>query len=267
MRIGDLHLHPIADGTFIARPRYFGEHVPPQSHPELFSRHQTAWLPIGCFLVLTGERVVLIDAGLGPEKRDLRHGMYLMGGQLPTGLRALGIAPADITDVVCSHFHGDHVGWLFDLDANPGFPHATIWFGGADWRHFVTGSGSMRDHIREGFGNPAHAARMRPMDRDTTIAPGITALLAPGHTPGHLCVVISSGERRALLLGDAITCPVQLDEPSWHSMADVDPSLANRTRERLWRELADERTLGAGAHFPELRFGRVLPGTARRWLT
>jgi glyoxylase-like metal-dependent hydrolase (beta-lactamase superfamily II) len=54
-------------------------------------------------------------------------------------------------------------------------------------------------------------------------AAGIAALLAPGHTPGHLCVVISSGERRALLLGDAITGPIQLDEPAWHSMGDVDP--------------------------------------------
>jgi hypothetical protein len=78
--------------------------------------------------------------------------------------------------------------------------------------------------------------------------------------------VISSGQERALLLGDAITCPVQLDEPSWHSIGDVDPALADRTRQRLWRELEGERTLGAGAHFPELRFGRVLPGTARRWL-
>lgn len=108
---------------------------------------------------------------------------------------------------------------------------------------------------------------MRPVDRDTTIASGITALLAPGHTPGHLCVVLSSGQERALLLGDASTCPLQLDEPAWHSMGDVDPALAARTRERLWRELEDGHAIGTGAHFPELRFGRVLPGNVRQWLT
>lgn len=90
-------------------------------------------------------------------------------------------------------------------------------------------------------------------------------MLAPGHTPGHLCVVLSSGAQGALLLGDAITCPVQLDEPAWHSLGDVDPALAGRTRERLWRELEDDRTAGAGAHFPGLQFGRVLRGVARRW--
>jgi hypothetical protein len=76
-----------------------------------------------------------------------------------------------------------------------------------------------------------------------------------------------SGDRRALLLGDAIVCPVQLDEPTWQSIGDVDPGLAARVRERLFRELEDGATLGAGAHFPELRFGRVLAGRGRRWFT
>ena len=79
-------------------------------------------------------------------------------------------------------------------------------------------------------------------------------------------MVIASGDQRATLLGDAIVCPVQLDEPTWSSMGDVDPALARRVRERLFRELADGVTLGAGAHFPELRFGRVLAGQGRRWL-
>jgi glyoxylase-like metal-dependent hydrolase (beta-lactamase superfamily II) len=122
----------------------------------------------------------------------------------------------------------------------------------------------MNDHLRAGFQT---SRRLRPVDRDTTIAPGITALPAPGHTPGHLCVVMSSGAHRALLLGDAVTCPIRLDEPTWHSMGDVDPALADRTRERLRRELQNDHTLGAGAHFPELRFGRVLTGTGRRWHT
>jgi glyoxylase-like metal-dependent hydrolase (beta-lactamase superfamily II) len=265
MRIGDLHLHPISDGSFAARPRYFGNHLAQDSRPELFNRHHTAWLPIGCFLVRTSSRLMLIDAGLGPELQVLPHGMHLAGGQLPTGLRALGVTAAEITDVICSHLHADHVGWLFDLDSSPVFPQATIWFGTADWHHFVTGTGQMPAHIREGFRTPIHAPRMHPIDHDTTIAPGVTALLTPGHTPGHICVVISSGQERALLLGDAITCPVQLDEPTWHSMGDVDPTLADRTRERLWRELENERTTGVGAHFPELQFGRVLAGTARHW--
>jgi hypothetical protein len=88
-----------------------------------------------------------------------------------------------------------------------------------------------------------------------------------GHTPGHLCVVVASGGRRALLLGGAVTCPVQLDEPTRQSIGDVDPDLANRTRERLWRELEGEDIRGTGAHFPALRFGRVPGGGGKRWWT
>jgi glyoxylase-like metal-dependent hydrolase (beta-lactamase superfamily II) len=190
----------------------------------------------------------------------------LIGGQLPVGLRALGIERDDITDVVCTHLHPDHVGWLFDLESKPIFPRATIWFGAGDWRHFVERHDPLiQDHIREGFRLHTNDARLRPIDRDTTVAAGVTAIGTPGHTPGHLCVVVASGGQRVLILGDAITCPVQLDESTWHSIGDVDPDLASRTRERLWRELEGEDATGTGAHFPELRFGRVLSGSGKRW--
>ena len=79
--------------------------------------------------------------------------------------------------------------------------------------------------------------------------------------------MLSSGTERLLLLGDAIHCPVQLEETDWHVLADVDSDLAARTRERLWQELEGEGVHGTGAHFPELRFGRVLAGNGRRWWT
>src|SRR5690349_11906673 len=104
MQIGNVRLDPIADGSFIARPRYFGESVGEGARPDLFSHHGAAWLPIGCFVVRSDDRVILVDAGLGPELEQMSDGMHLAGGQLPTGLRALGIKPSDITDVICTHF-------------------------------------------------------------------------------------------------------------------------------------------------------------------
>ena len=269
MLIGDIDIHPIADGTFRASPAYFGDHARLDGHEDLFGRHGMAWLPIGCFLVRTGDRTILVDAGMGPELRDDGPRRLLIGGQLPLGLRAVGVTPPDVTDVVCTHLHADHCGWLFDTAADPVFTGAAIWFGAGDWDHFVANPDvRMFEHIRHGFRAAADRGdRLRPVDRDTTIAPGVTVTMTPGHTPGHLTVIVSSGGRRALLLGDAIVCPVQLDEPSWRSIGDVDPELAQRVRERLFRELEDDNTLGAGAHFPELRFGRVLAGEGRRWLT
>lgn len=261
MRIGELRVDAISDGAFVARPRYFGEHVADDARPDLFDRDGAAWLPIGCFLVRHPGGLLLVDAGLGPALDPMPDGMLLVGGQLLTGLRALGVEPGDVTDVVITHVHTDHVGWLFDLGFRPVFTSATVWFGAGEWAHFVDGPGEVAPHIEAGFRALAGTPRLRPLTDDADIAPGVRALLAPGHTPGHLAVELSSRGERLLLLGDAITTPEQMAEAGWHSFGDVDAALAERSRRALWAQL-QEGALGVGAHFPELRAGRVVDG---RW--
>jgi glyoxylase-like metal-dependent hydrolase (beta-lactamase superfamily II) len=266
VRIGEIDLHPLTDGTFRAGPGYFGDHVTAHGHEDYFSPGGMAWLPIGCFLIRTGSSTVLVDAGMGPAMRDDGERRFLVGGQLLLGLRAIGVLPADIDAVICTHLHADHCGWLFGVTGAPTFPNADIWFGAHDWDHFVLDPEVwMFDHVRHGFLN-ADGARLHQVSRDTTVLPGVDIIMTPGHTPGHLSVVVSSGVARALLLGDAIVCPIQLDEPSWQSIGDVDPHLAAQVRERLFRELEGENVVGAGAHFPELQFGRVLAGELRKWV-
>lgn len=261
MQIGEIRVDAISDGTFSVHPQYFGADVPVDARPEFFARDNLAWLPIGCFLIRTGDRTILVDAGLGPDEDDLPHGMRLVGGQLFVGLGALNVGAGDITDVVITHFHTDHVGWLFDLASAPVFPNAKIWYGAADWDYFVNGPGDIRPHIRDGF--LANADRQHPLTHDITVTTGVTAVLTPGHTPGHLCLSLTSDGDSLLLLGDAITCPIQLSEPTWHSYGDVDPTTANRTRQALWHQL--KSTPGVGAHFPILSAGSVNSGSA--WVT
>lgn len=261
MRVGGLRVDAISDGAFVARPRYFGEHIDAADRPGLFDRDGAAWLPIGCFLVRgAGDRVILVDAGLGPALDPMPDGMLLVGGQLPTGLRALGVAPETITDVVITHLHTDHVGWLFDLEGRRVFGGARIWFGAGEWGHFVEGHGDMAPHIRAGFRALAGSPDLRPLEDDTDIAPGVRAELSPGHTPGSLIVVLGSGDQELVLLGDAITVPDQLAEPDWHSLGDVDAARAEQVRRALWSRLTRPGALGVGAHFPELRPGRVRAG-------
>jgi glyoxylase-like metal-dependent hydrolase (beta-lactamase superfamily II) len=120
--------------------------------------------------------------------------------------------------------------------------------------------------VKDEFELLAAADCIQPIEADgESIAPGVTARAAPGHTLGHHCLVLSSGTERALLLGDAIACPVQLEEPEWSAMSDVDPGLAVRTREALFRELEDSSDVAVAAHFPELRFGRVMLGEGKRY--
>ena len=261
----EIRLHAISDGTFVARPSYFG--AASGARPDVFSQDGAVVLPIGCFVARTADRVVLVDAGLGPKRQQLPDGMELRGGRLLAGLAALGTARDAITDVVCTHLHSDHVGWVFDQEGQPFFAAAAIWFGADDWAHFIDGPGEMDAHIRAGFRRCEGSTRLRPVRQDTHIASGIRIVPTPGHTPGHLCIAIDSGEQRTLLLGDAVTHPVQLEEPGWHSLGDVDADMADRTRQHLWRQMEAPRVRGVGAHFPELGVGFVADGADRRWTT
>jgi len=258
MRIGDVDLIPLNDGECkLSQQFYVGLDF--SSHQELLADDGLVHIPIGCFAVRSGQTTVLIDAGLG----DVDVG-WARGGELLGALRSEGIAPEDIDIVVCSHLHVDHIGGLA-VGAAPLFPNATVRYGAGDWQQFVADApeDSRGRQIMEVL---AAGDRLDPLDGDmVTIAPGLTARHTPGHTLGHYGFVVSSGESRAVILGDAVECPLQLEEPEFYVLSDVDPSLAARTRETLWRELEGTDTLMTGAHFPGLEFGRVLAGTGKRF--
>ena len=165
---------------------------------------------------------------------------------------------------MCSHLHIDHIGWL-TVDDAPFFANATVRYGGADWQQFVVDADA-EDRGRRSMEVLAAAGRLEPMEGDmVSIAPGLTARHTPGHTLGHYGLVVSSADQRAVILGDAVECPLQLEEPDFYVLSDVDPALAARTRETLWRELEGTSALMTGAHFPGLEFGRVLNGAGRRY--
>jgi glyoxylase-like metal-dependent hydrolase (beta-lactamase superfamily II) len=260
VRIGDIELIPVSDGLVRMPKRYF-PNADWTSHESLFHDDGTMHLPIGCFLVRTGDQTVLVDAGLGPL--DLG---WLVGGELPGALAAHGVTPADIDVVVCTHLHLDHAGWIVEGGA-PFFPNATIRFGAGDWQRWVD-EAPEGDRIRDAMLLLDAQHRLESIDADgASIAPGITARAAPGHTLGQHVLVVSSGDERVLLLGDAVTCPVQLTEEDWQNVSDMDPALARRTRDALWAELEGSDTSFTAAHFPELQFGRVLRGQGKRYFS
>ena len=106
--------------------------------------------------------------------------------------------------------------------------------------------------------------RVDLVDGETTVVPGITMVPTPGHTPGNCSFLVSSGTARAVVLGDAIHCPLQISHPEWAFAADANPEAARRAREALLREMDAPGTVVVGPHFPDAVFGRVLAGTAPR---
>ncbi|HVE93801.1 MAG TPA: MBL fold metallo-hydrolase [Acidimicrobiales bacterium] len=264
MRIGDIELIPLSDGL-CKLPQQFYIGLDFSTHPELLAEDGRVHIPIGCYLVRTGDRLVLLDAGLGP---GIDVG-WARGGDLPGQLEAHGVRPEDIDTVVTSHLHLDHVGWLAVADdegeMRPFFPNATVRYGHADWGQFVEAVGP-EDRTRLVMEAMAASGRLEPIDGDmVSLAPGLTARHTPGHTLGHYCLVVASGDERAFLLGDAVECPLQLEEPDFYAMSDVDPKLAARTRELLWRELEGTNALVGAAHFQGLEFGRVMRGTGKNY--
>jgi glyoxylase-like metal-dependent hydrolase (beta-lactamase superfamily II) len=259
MRIGELGLTFLSDGHFYPRPCYFGPAAAGQS--ALFEPPgPLADLPLGAFLISTsGDRLILVDAGLGPPPGDQAcyECFRFSGGELPGQLAAAGVRGPDITDLVITHLHADHHGWLTRPNAALAFPRARVWLGRDDYDYFVTGRhASMSEADRDFLTGLVREGRTE-LVRDAGLTRGVALRHSPGHTPGHLTVEVRSGAERVILLGDAMTCPHQLAEPAWHSLGDVDPALALMTRDALWRELAQPDTVGVGSHFPGLAPGRV----------
>jgi glyoxylase-like metal-dependent hydrolase (beta-lactamase superfamily II) len=260
VKIGDIELVPLNDGTVGMPPAYYAN-MDWEAHADLLAEDGKFHIPVGCFLVRTGERTLLLDAGIGPLASSLG-----VGGQLPSELAAAGVTPGDIDEVICTHLHLDHAGWLVH-EGQAFFPNATVRFGAGDWQQFVTDA-DPQDHIRVGMELLAEQGRLEPIEGDmVALAPGVTARYTPGHTNGHYGLIVSSGDERVYLLGDAVECPLQLEEPDFYILSDVDPDLARRTRETLWQELEGTSALVGAAHFPGLEFGRVMAGNGKRWFT
>ncbi len=272
-QIGDMSIRPVDDGVIYFDPTVFYDRTTPadwEDHRDLLDAEGRLELAIGGFLVTGGDRVVLVDLGAGAGYKVPRADADCRrSGELIESLAALGYRPDDVTDVVFTHLHFDHVGWCA-TDGEVTFRKARHWCDAADWDHFYTraGEGHLPDKdLKIAPRLEPIADRIEFWDGDGPILPGVDVLSAPGHTPGSAVIVVSSGEERALLLGDTIHCPVELLDEEWGAVSDVDPVLAQRTRERLADEMEGTGALTSASHFPEMRFGRLLPAKGKtRWV-
>jgi glyoxylase-like metal-dependent hydrolase (beta-lactamase superfamily II) len=261
LRVGRHRLLAVSDGFFEVGADFLGtpEH-PTAGHDALRNEDGEVAVPLGCFLI-PGERHTLIDLGLGPHPRE-GWDVAVSGGRLPGRLAALGVAPEEVGTIALSHLHFDHTGWLCDENAVPTFPEATVYVSSADWDYFLNGEPNlpMDAPVRTALLDLAERDQIVLLDDDRQVAPGLTRLAAPGHTPGHSLYAVHDGDERALLLGDAVACPAQLTGPDWSLASDVDPKLATATRERWFGEIESSGSTAVGCHFPELRAGRILAG-------
>jgi glyoxylase-like metal-dependent hydrolase (beta-lactamase superfamily II) len=211
-------------------------------------------LDYGGYLVRgPGDRVILVDTGGGTRFASVAGKSVLYEGQgLPDSLAALGVKPAEITDVVFTHLHFDHSGWA-SVRGKPTFPRARYWCHRADWEMFVDGPADER--IRNAMLPVAEL--VRTWAGDAAVAPWLRLAGCPGHTPGNAVVVVDGGDRRLALIGDLAHHPLEFEHPEWHGGLDWDPAVAVGQRTRWFGRFADESILVASPHFPGQRALRV----------
>ncbi|WP_420398011.1 MBL fold metallo-hydrolase [Nioella sp.] len=259
MQIGDWQLDTLSDGSLMLPADFILGPMPADEVAPILARNGIApgeplTPPCNVTLLRGQGRVVLIDAGSGVAFQP-------SVGELPDALFALGVDPADVTDVVFTHAHPDHLwGALDDFDEAM-FYNARHHMGAGElayWRDpdTVNSIGAARQAFAIGAARRLEMLgdMVESFDDGNEVLPGVTAVLTPGHTPGHMSFTVGN----AMILGDAIgNHHVGFEAPGLLSGSDQDQTMAAETRLTLLdRIVADDMTV-VGFHLPGGGIGRA----------
>ena len=208
---------------------------------------------------------LITGAGRKPTLIDFGYGAFAPVetiGRSAAALAATGVKPEEIETILVSHLHPDHVGGLIGKDGGAVFPNAEIVLHADEASHWLPDEALAKapDEAKPYFESARKAvAPYRERTREHQggeVAPGITAVPLPGHTPGHTGFRISSGGTSMLMWTDVVHLPaIQFARPEAGVGFDVDGEQARRTRARILEEVASERTLIAGSHLEFPAFG------------
>lgn len=260
-KLGSFTVSVLRDGSRLSeKPQEtYGTNQTPEAVSELLAAN---FLPVDKFvngfsptLVDTGSDVILFDTGLGEAGREGG------AGQMLSALTAAGYTPDQVTVVVITHMHGDHIGGLTEAGA-PTFPNARYVTGQAEFDFW-------KDPARVGTpaenGHKGVLAKMVPLAEKTTfigdggeVVAGINGMAAFGHSPGHMIYRIESEGKALVVTADTANHFVlSLQRPDWEVRFDMDKGAAAATRKQVFDMLATDRLPFVGYHMPYPSVGFV----------
>ena len=276
-KVGAFECMVVSDGTF-AYPhpaKIFFVNAPRERLEQVLKKHNLdpeRWeqyvSPYPSLVINTGQRRVLVDTGAGSLEPTT--------GRLIPNLQSEEIAPEDIDTVILTHGHPDHIGGNIDSRGKPAFPNARYIMWKDEW-DFWTSEPDLAEldvdgHIKEVLitvarkNLPPIQDQLELVDHETEIVPGIRAVAAPGHTPGHMAVAITSDSEQLLYISDAVIHPIHLEQPEWYAAVDLAPEQVVTTRRRLLGGAAVEKPLVLAFHFPFPGLGHVVQkGEGWQW--
>jgi glyoxylase-like metal-dependent hydrolase (beta-lactamase superfamily II) len=220
-------------------------------------------------LIRSGDALVLVDTGAGMN-------FFESAGLLADSFDAAGLDREAVTHVVLTHAHPDHVwGIIDDFDEAERFPNAGYLIGTGEW-DFWMDPDFLANNPEElhSFGLGAQrnlgavAEKVTRVGADHAVVPGVTMIATPGHTPGHMSVLVEDGGEQLLILGDALTHPtISFERPDWQPTSDQVREQAIATRRALLDRAATDGLMLIGYHLPWPGVGRVeVKDTAWRYV-
>ena len=259
LSLGSARIDTLSDGNLVLPMSFVTEHEGAGAVMAEFGISGDAVEPpCNVTLLRDGTNTVLFDVGSG-------HDFMPTAGKLAEAMDALGVTAQEITHVVFTHAHPDHLWGLLDEFDEPIFADATFMIGKAEWDYWM--DPATVDTIgteRQSFAVGAQRRLSVLEDRIVTfgdgeeIIPGVAARATFGHTPGHMAYEIRNGSDACMVLGDCIgNHHLAFARPDWMSGSDQDPDMGIATRVKLLDQLAAEQMRIVGFHLPEGGMGRV----------
>ncbi len=268
-QIGDVKITRIVEGEhagpMFLLPDATRENIlaMPWLQPHFADAEGNCIVSIHALVLDTPDRVIVVDTCLGNDKERTFDFWAHLQTRFLEDLTAAGYPPESVDMVLCTHLHTDHVGWntkLVDGKWLPTFPNAEYLFGKSEWEYTEAQMENpmYAEFIVDAIKPVIDAGLVRFVDVDEQISREIALVPTPGHTPGHISVRIQSGGQSAIITGDFLHHPCQMEEPLWECTADWDTPLAQKTRIEQLEQYAEEGLLVFGTHFASPSAGRVV---------
>lgn len=261
LKIGEIEVVALSDG-FVATDAHQllqeGAHGQIDSLLAKAGLNNPVEIQVNVFLILSGKRKILIDTGSGDFLNNSSS------GKLVQSLKMIGFRPEDITDILLTHVHADHSGGLTH-NGIVVFPSAVIHLNQGEYDYWMDDTnldgltGYKRDFfLKEQKILTAYRKKIRTFSGPTQLFPEIKAVPMPGHTPGHTAYELDSKGEKVLFWGDMVHIKeIQFIFPDFDDRYDVDINRGKERREKVYRNMAKEKIMIAGAHIEFPGIGRL----------
>jgi len=256
-KIGDIEVTALSDGI-LAAPLDVVLGMDKAEAERLTAKKDAVPISVNAFLLRLNGKWALIDTGAG-------NTMGPTLGMLPDRLRAISVAPEKIDTIFLTHLHPDHSNGLVDDAGRAIYPNAEVILHETEAGFWLDrdASAGESERVRRNIAKAAvttapYRRRMRKV-RDGEVMPGVSAVLLPGHTPGHTGWLIASGKESLLIWGDLVhLAAIQIPRPDTGLVYDVDPQAACATRRRMFDRVAADKLRVGGAHIDFPGFGYIV---------